>query len=277
MTHTFTVGETVPSYFKTADLKTGEARAFAGIGGFEVVLRVDEPTADHVAAVEHGPVGLGVQDRRGAESVLLLQVGERGGTGHAEAVIDIGPAEWKRPQRLWDADVELALCDASGVCRARREFVGPGIGLQNGERGAPEEVALCVAVFPADRYGLVQPRGRLGADSWVAAGRAVLADPDWRPGFTEVWDLRFADETVLHPSDMGRLMSLELETKQDLSGSRTLIVVPRRRALTFSARLYAKLMRPLGRSIVVCKTEQEAAELLGIGAVPTLVECEQEG
>ena len=127
-----------------------------------------------------------------------------------------------------------------------------------------------VAVFPAHRYGLVQPRGDVTADSVVRSGLALLALPAWEPGFDEVWDFRSAGAVSIGPSGAAQFRALERDTREALVGSRTLIVTGGRLGLAFGARFYDRLVRPLGRTVLVCRTADEALAHLTTDAIPEL-------
>ena len=127
-----------------------------------------------------------------------------------------------------------------------------------------------VAVFPDRRLGLVQPRGDVSAESVLQAGRVLLDHPEWEPGFTEVWDLRFAGRVVVEPSAAARFRAFEADTRDRLVGSRTLIVTDHRPFLTYAARFYAQLVQPLGREVIACRTEEEAVRYIDGGSIPLL-------
>ena len=126
-----------------------------------------------------------------------------------------------------------------------------------------------IAVFPPARYGLVQPRGVVHGDRIVSLALALAAHDDWRPGFAEVWDVRFTEAVDIVPADVQRVLALERRTKKALAGSPTVLVVSRPLVVT-AAELYARLVRPLGRCVVVARTGAEAAEVLGVDALPDL-------
>lgn len=126
-----------------------------------------------------------------------------------------------------------------------------------------------IAVFPTERFGVAQPRGTVRGARIVTLARALSSHADWRPGFTEVWDMRFASEIDLVPSDIPAMMAIEQETKDALAGSTTLVIVPRPLIL-FSVQFYARLVKPLGRIVVGVETEQQATEILGVDALPVL-------
>lgn len=273
MTYYFQEGERVPDVFRVRELESGTGRALPGPGGTPLILRIDEPSRDHVSAVQRGEIGLGVADSRSG-SVFTVHVGDPEGPGYVRATVDVGKVEMTVPETWWGDDVEFGLCDAAAVCCETCRFVGPGVGVSSEAADPPGDGPPCVAVFPESGYGLVQPRGRLGEGDWAKAARALLHDPAWRPGFDEVWDLRFADETVLGATATQRLLDIERETQDLLAGSRTLAITTGRRALTLATRYYGGLVRPFGREFVVCATAAEAAERLGVEAIPTLSECE---
>ena len=134
----------------------------------------------------------------------------------------------------------------------------------------PPEPVHPVAVFPAHRYGLIQPRGDVDVDSIVRSALALVALPAWEPGFDEVWDLRSAGAFVVEPSAVGRLRELELATRDRLAWSRTVFVTDDRPVIAVAARFYARLVRPLGRSVLVCRTADEALRHLAADAIPDL-------
>lgn len=126
-----------------------------------------------------------------------------------------------------------------------------------------------VAVFPADRYGVIQPTGVVTASDVVALGTALASHPDWRPGFTEFWDLRFSMAVDLLPTDAATLLDLEDRTKEALADSTTLIFTTRT-LLLYSVKFYARLVSPLGRRVVAASSEEEALDHLGVASLPDL-------
>lgn len=132
---------------------------------------------------------------------------------------------------------------------------------------SPADAAI--GVFPHDRYGIIQPTGTVVAADVAEFGLALARHPDWEPGFTEVWDLRFSQAVDLVPSDAQRLLDLERETEEALAGSTTVIVTARP-LLQFSVKFYARLVKPFGRSVAVAASAEEAAERLGIAVLPDL-------
>ena len=128
-----------------------------------------------------------------------------------------------------------------------------------------------VAVFPADRYALAQPRGNVTGEVIVTYGRAMAYHSAWEPGFTEVWDMTLSQSVDVVPSDIGQFKQLEQETLEMLRGSRTIVIVDRP-MLRMPVQLYARLMSPLGREIVAAKSQAEATDLLGIEHLPILTE-----
>ncbi|MDT7858224.1 hypothetical protein RQM47_16365 [Rubrivirga sp. S365] len=125
------------------------------------------------------------------------------------------------------------------------------------------------AVFAAGRYGLIQPRRTVTAKVIVELGLALVDDPGWRPGFTEVWDLRFAPVVDLVPADVPTMLDLERRTKEALAGSATLIVTAKP-LIFYSVKFYARLARPFGREVTGLETAAEAAAALGVDVLPDL-------
>ena len=134
----------------------------------------------------------------------------------------------------------------------------------------PAERDHPVAVFPDRRFGLVQPWGDVSADSALRAARVLVEHPAWEPRFTEVWDFRFAGGVVFEPPAAERFRAFEAEVRDRLAGSRTVVVTDHRPLLTFAARFYAGLVRPLGRNVVACRTEAAAVRHLDGGPIPRL-------
>lgn len=123
--------------------------------------------------------------------------------------------------------------------------------------------------YPERRFAIAQLRSDIKGDNIVEVGKAIAFHPDWQPGFTEVWDMRTAGVIDLVPSDLPKFQALETELKDQLNGTRTLIIVERP-MIRYSLQFYARMVRPFGREIVVVQTSQEAADLLGIDALPEL-------
>ncbi|PAP74539.1 hypothetical protein [Rubrivirga marina] len=134
----------------------------------------------------------------------------------------------------------------------------------------PPEKDHPVAVFPDRRFGLVQPWGDVSAESALRAARTLVDHPEWEPGFTEVWDLRFAGRVVVEPPAAERFRAFEADTRDRLAGSRTVFVTDHRPLLTYGVRFYAQLVQPLGREVVACRTEEEAVRYLDGESIPRL-------
>ena len=134
----------------------------------------------------------------------------------------------------------------------------------------PAEAVHPAAVFPVRRFGLVQPWGDVTGESALRAARALVSHPTWEPGFTEVWDFRFAGGVVVEPAEVARLEAFEVAVREQMAGSRTVIVTDHRPLLTYAAQFYGRLVRPLGRSVVACRTEDEAARYLVGDSIPRL-------
>lgn len=128
-----------------------------------------------------------------------------------------------------------------------------------------------VAVFPEHRFALARFRGRADGMDVLRTGEEIVNHPDWQPGFTEVWDVRAASVSV-SPSEVKALGDAEKEWKDLLAGSVTLIIVDRP-MVRYSLQFYAQMVKPLGRQLQVCRTAQEAAETLGIEALPATPEA----
>ena len=134
----------------------------------------------------------------------------------------------------------------------------------------PPRLLSRVAVFPEQRYALAQFRGKIDGPAIVEVGGEIVADPTWEPGFTEVWDIRTCTADV-SPSQLPALKAAEEGWKESLAGSRTVVIIDRP-LIRFSVEFYARMVRPLGREIQVCETAEEAAALLGIAALPDLLD-----
>ncbi len=128
---------------------------------------------------------------------------------------------------------------------------------------------FALACFPDHRFAMAQLRSDIKGENILEVGKAIAFHPDWQPGFTEVWDMRSAGVIDLVPSDLPKFQALETELKEQLNGTRTLIIVDRP-MIRYSLQFYARMVRPFGRVIVVVQTSQEAADLLSIDALPVL-------
>ena len=134
----------------------------------------------------------------------------------------------------------------------------------------PAETTHPAAVFPEQRFGLVQPRGDVSGESVLRSARALVDHPAWEPGFTEVWDFRFAGAVVVEPPMVARLQAFEVSVRDRMIGSRTVFVTDHRPLLTYAAQFYGRLVRPLGRSVVACRTDEDAAPYLDGSPIPLL-------
>jgi len=128
---------------------------------------------------------------------------------------------------------------------------------------------LPLTVFPEARYGLIQPRGPVTGKTILNYGLALAEHNDWRPGFTEVWDIRYSPAVDVLPTDVPKLLDLERQTKEALAGSAT-IVVTHKPLLLISVQLYSQLMKPFGRTVTGVDSAEKAAEILEIPALPDL-------
>lgn len=135
--------------------------------------------------------------------------------------------------------------------------------------GEPEREDHVVACFPDQGFALARLRGDIYGDDIVDVGRTIATHPEWRPGFTEVWDMNQTAAVDLTPADLPKLQSIETELKDLLAGTRTIVIVDRP-MLRYSLQFYSHMVRPFGREIVVVRTNKEAADLLGIPALPEL-------
>lgn len=133
-----------------------------------------------------------------------------------------------------------------------------------------------VAIYPAHRFALAQPRGAVTGDTVVEYGQMMAYHPEWEPGFTEVWDVSYCPSVDIVPTDISAFKRLETETKELLQGSRTIIIASRP-AVQFAAKYYARLMQAFGRDVVSATSQAEAAGLLGIDALPILSEGTEDG
>ena len=127
------------------------------------------------------------------------------------------------------------------------------------------------AAFHSHRFGLVQPRGDVCADSAIRATSALVALPGWEPGFSEVWDFRFAGTFTVHPSSIPGLRQQEVTLREELAGSETLLITGGRPLIAYAARFYDRLLRPFGRSARACTCPSEACALLGVDRIPDLL------
>ena len=107
------------------------------------------------------------------------------------------------------------------------------------------------------------------AETVASLSFAIAFDPEWQPGFTEVWDMRFATSIDLLPTDIPKMLDLERKTKEALAGSTTLIIT-HKPFILYSAQFYARLVKPLGRTVIAVDRAVEAAALLGIDVLPDL-------
>ena len=82
--------------------------------------------------------------------------------------------------------------------------------------------------------------------------------------------MRFAPSVDIVPTDVPKLMELERETKEMLVGSAT-VVITYKPLLLFSIQFYARLVKPLGRTVHGVDTASKGAELLGISSIPDLL------
>ena len=85
-----------------------------------------------------------------------------------------------------------------------------------------------------------------------------------------MWDFRFSGAVVVEPAEVARLRAFEVAVRDRMAGSRTVFVTDHRPLLTYAAQFYGRLVRPLGRSVVTCRTGEEAAQYLVGESVPLL-------
>lgn len=81
--------------------------------------------------------------------------------------------------------------------------------------------------------------------------------------------MRFATSIDLLPNDIPTMLDIERQTKEALTGSMTLVVTYKPLIL-YSVQFYARLVKPLGRTVTAVDTAAEAASILGIPALPDL-------
>lgn len=135
--------------------------------------------------------------------------------------------------------------------------------------GPPGSTDFSLGCFPDQRFAMAELRGDITGDDIVRVGRAIVGQPGWEPGFTEVWDVRSTETVDIVPSDLSTFHALETELSEALAGSRT-VVVADRPMLRFSLQFYARMVRPFGREVRIAESGEAAAALLGIDALPSL-------
>ena len=133
----------------------------------------------------------------------------------------------------------------------------------------PDRADHVVACFPDRSFALAQLQGNIFGDDIVDVGRRIATHPDWQPGFTQVWDMNRTAAVDLTPADLPKLQGVETELREQLNGTQTIVIVDRP-MLRYSLQFYAHMVRPFGREITVVRTNEEAAALLGIEALPDL-------
>jgi hypothetical protein len=128
-----------------------------------------------------------------------------------------------------------------------------------------------IAVFPEQRYALCQPRGSVTGSVVAERSFATTDHPDWDPEFSIVWDLTFSPTVDITPGDIAMLKRLASETTHLFGRSRTIIIASRP-GVHFAATYYARIMRLFGRDMVCVSSQPEAAELIGVEAIPVLTD-----
>ena len=126
-----------------------------------------------------------------------------------------------------------------------------------------------LAVFPDDRYGLIQPRGTFTSEAALAVSTALLEEPGWEAGFTEVWDLRAVDRIEYEAAALGRFVQIESQMYHQLVGSRTLIITGPVSAAAWMVKAYARAVRIFGRQVYAYDADSALRDL-GVAEIPNL-------
>ena len=96
----------------------------------------------------------------------------------------------------------------------------------------------------------------------LEACRALALDPEWEPGFDELWDFLGAPEVDVAPDEITALVDSAHQLKAQLQGNRVAFVT-RREPVELLLRLFELFTLDLGREYRTFRTAEAAAEWLG--------------
>ncbi len=91
--------------------------------------------------------------------------------------------------------------------------------------------------------------------------RALYQHADWRQGFSTLWDALSLTSLCLEFDDLPRLVATQREFSAVAGPGRDVLVV-RRPIDRAMAEMYATMARACGRTTHVCRTREEAAQIL---------------
>lgn len=122
-----------------------------------------------------------------------------------------------------------------------------------------------VSVSSEARVGVVVLTGYVTGRGAVRAGRDLLTQPGWEPGFDEVWDFLEAREVDFSPEGLNRLVRAAL-AHRDRIGPNRVAVVTVREVLDVLLQLFGVLTADMDRTYQSFRTLGEAAAWLGVDA-----------
>ncbi len=112
------------------------------------------------------------------------------------------------------------------------------------------------------RTGLLTFHGHVTGTEMLDACRTLIGDPDWRPGFEELWDLSHTEVDV-SPHEIDNLVA-SAHTLSDRIGENRVAFVTTREAVGTLIRLFELFTTDLGRTYKVFQTREAAAEWLDV-------------
>ena len=139
--------------------------------------------------------------------------------------------------------------------RVRRPYL---LGVSSGSR-----VAHTLTITPGARVGLAVFAGHVTGDEMAQACRSLVTDPEWEPGFDEVWDLRGASEVDVDPGELKRLVAGAHDLRDKFVDNRV-VFVTRREVIDVLTHLFGLLTADLDRTYRRVDTPEAAAAWLGV-------------
>jgi hypothetical protein len=118
-------------------------------------------------------------------------------------------------------------------------------------------------ILPPHRLGVLWFSGKITGDTLVEAAEVLVAQPDWLPGFDEVWDFLEIRSFAVSPSEMKALTTFESEQSDQVGHGRAFSITT-----DFFVRSVHKLLAAttsaLGREHATFVSRADAAAVLGV-------------
>ena len=82
-------------------------------------------------------------------------------------------------------------------------------------------------VDKTQKTGFVTLDGVINCDTFIGVMETLYRHPDWRPGYSALWDGREIKQLLIDPDDLKRILAIILEYRPMVGPGRAAFVMPR--------------------------------------------------